>query len=227
MPRSRTQAERRASSERRLLNATAVVIAQRGTGSVSFADIAKEAGCSHGLPGYLFGSKADLLLALVDDVFRELRAHTVDVVRPREQGLGATLSALRRFLNLLARPTPYTRAMYVLLGEAPGAPPELQKALRAYQESVRDLFREAVAEGIEAGEIRPEIDPDAQAVVLLGMARGIGQQVVLHPGSVDLDAVAVEVLSMVTRALAVDGWVPPDAPDEESMPSSSAGDGHG
>jgi aminoglycoside phosphotransferase (APT) family kinase protein len=40
---------------------------------VSFADIAREAGCSHGLPGYLFGSKTDLLLALVDDVLREFR----------------------------------------------------------------------------------------------------------------------------------------------------------
>ena len=67
----RTQAERRASSERRLLDAAAKVIAERGTTSVSFADIAREAGCSHGLPGYLFGSKTDLLLALVEDVLAE------------------------------------------------------------------------------------------------------------------------------------------------------------
>ena len=214
MPRSRTQAERRASSERRLLDATAKVIAERGTSSVSFADIAKEAGCSHGLPGYLFGSKVDLLLALVDDVLTTLRAQMVDPVRSQEQGIQVTLSALRAFLTSLAHPTRYTRAMYVLLGEAPGAPPELRQALQTYQEGVRQLFREGLVEGMERGEIRPDVDPDAQAALLLGLARGIGQQVVLDPGAIDLDAVVVEVATSVTRALATESWMAGAAADD-------------
>jgi AcrR family transcriptional regulator len=205
---SRTQAERRASSERRLLDATARVIAERGTSSVSFADIAKVAGCSHGLPGYLFGSKADLLLALVDDVLKELRAYVLDPVAGEGQrGLGAVLAGMRRFLESLDRPTTYTRAMYVLLGEAPGATPELQEALQAYQEGVQRQFAELVVDGIERGEIRSDVDPEAQAVVLLGMARGIGQEVVLAPGTVELKAVIAEVEVMVTRTLATEEWL--------------------
>ncbi|HEY8545332.1 MAG TPA: helix-turn-helix domain-containing protein, partial [Acidimicrobiales bacterium] len=96
----RTQAERRASSERKLLDAAAKVIAERGTSSVSFADIAREAGCSHGLPGYLFGSKTDLLLALVDDVLREFRV-LVEPAVGRQRGLPALLATCRVFLESL------------------------------------------------------------------------------------------------------------------------------
>jgi AcrR family transcriptional regulator len=205
----RTQAERRASSERKLLDAAARLIAERGTSSVSFADIAKAAGCSHGLPGYLFGSKTELLLALVDDVLVVLRTEMFEPAIGEERGLLAIREALRVFVESLARPTRYTRAMYVLFGEAAGSPPELRNALAGYQNDLRRIFRHMVVQGIERGEIRPDLDPEVQSVWILGVARGIGQQAVLDPTTLDIPAVAVAVAEMVTRALAVDGWVEP------------------
>lgn len=203
----RTQAERRATSERRLLDAAAKVIAQRGTTSVSFADIAREAGCSHGLPGYLFGSKTDLLLALVDDVLKEFRVVLVDPAIGKSRGLTALLGMLRVFLESLERPWPYTRAVYVMIGEAAGAPPELQAALNHHQDAARQLVRDALVEAVELGEVRPDVDPNAQAVILFGLLRGIGLQSLMDPSSVDVKAVTAEVLASTERALAVDGWV--------------------
>jgi AcrR family transcriptional regulator len=203
----RTQAERRATSERRLLDAAAKVIAQRGTTSVSFADIAKEAGCSHGLPGYLFGSKTDLLLALVDDVLREFRVVLVNPAIGKSKGLTALLGMLRVFLESLERPYPYTRAVYVMIGEAAGAPPELQAALNHHQDAARQLIVDALEEAVEMGEVRPDVDPQAQAVVIFGLLRGIGLQSLMDPASVDVQAVTEEVLASTERALAVEGWV--------------------
>ena len=203
----RTQAERRATSERRLLDAAAKVIAQRGTTSVSFADIAREAGCSHGLPGYLFGSKTDLLLALVDDVLKEFRIVLVDPAIGKSRGLTALLGTLRVFLESLERPWPYTRAVYVMIGEAAGAPPELQAALNHHQDAARQLVRDALVDAVELGEVRPDVDPHAQAVILFGLLRGIGLQSLMDPSSVDVMAVTAEVLASTERALAVDGWV--------------------
>ena len=200
----RTQAERRASSERRLLDAAAKVIAQRGTTSVSFADIAREAGCSHGLPGYLFGSKTDLLLALVDDVLKEFRI-LADPAVGGGKGLSALLATVRVFLESLDRPYPYTRAIYVMIGEAAGAPPELQKAINAHQDAARQLIVESLSEGIERGEVRPDVDPVAQAVVIFGILRGVGLQSLMDPASVDVEAVTAEVLGSLERALAADG----------------------
>jgi AcrR family transcriptional regulator len=203
----RTQAERRATSERRLLDAAAKVIAERGTTGVSFADIAREAGCSHGLPGYLFGSKTDLLLALVEDVLREFR---VALVRPAvgdRRGLPALLGTQRAFLESLVRPYPYTRAIYVMIGEAAGAPPELQAALNVHQDAVRQMIADLLREGIELGHVRPDVDPAAQAVVVFGALRGIGLQSLMDPASVDVKAVTAEVLASTERALAAEGWV--------------------
>jgi AcrR family transcriptional regulator len=200
----RTQAERRAISERRLLDAAAKVIAQRGTTGVSFADIAREAGCSHGLPGYLFGSKTDLLLALVDDVLKEFQLLVEPAVGDRK-GLPALLATLRVFLESLDHPYPYTRAVYVMIGEAAGAPPELQKALNAHQEAARRLIVDAIAEGIELGQIRPDVDPAAQSVVVFGILRGVGLQSLMDPASVDVEAVTAAALSSLERALAADG----------------------
>jgi AcrR family transcriptional regulator len=200
----RTQAERRATSERRLLDAAAKVIAERGTTGVSFADIAREAGCSHGLPGYLFGSKTDLLLALVDDVLKEFRI----VVGPSvgdDRGLPRLLGTLRVFLESLDRPYPYTRAIYVMIGEAAGAPKELQEALNVHQDSARRMIADTLVEGIELGQVRPDVDPVAQAVVVFGIVRGVGLQSLMDPASVDVEAVTTEVLTSLERALAADG----------------------
>lgn len=191
-------------SERRLLDAAAKVIAERGTTAVSFADIAREAGCSHGLPGYLFGSKTDLLLALVDDVLKEFQLLVEPAVGGRK-GLPALLATLRVFLESLDHPYPYTRAVYVMIGEAAGAPPELQKALNAHQEAARRLIVDAIAEGIELGQIRPDVDPAAQSVVVFGILRGVGLQSLMDPASVDVEAVTAEALSSLERALAADG----------------------
>jgi AcrR family transcriptional regulator len=199
----RTQAERRASSERRLLDAAAKVIAERGTTSVSFADIAREAGCSHGLPGYIFGSKTDLLLALVDDVLREFRVLVGPAVGGRK-GLPALLETCRIFVQSLDRPFPYTRAVYVMIGEAAGAPPELRKALNSHQDAARQMIVDALVEGIEMGQIRPDVEPAAQAVVIFGILRGVGLQSLMDPASVDVEAVTAEMLVSVERALAAD-----------------------
>jgi AcrR family transcriptional regulator len=203
----RTQAERRATSEQRLLNATARVIAQRGTTSVSFADIAKVAGCSHGLPGYLFGSKTDLLLALVQDVLERFRTDLVAPAVGDDRGLPALLGMQRAFLESLARPLPYTRAIYVMMSETPALAPELQAAIRGHQEGARRMARDRMVEGIERGEIRSDIDPDAQAALWFGTMRGIGQQVLLDPDAIDVRAVTEEAIEAMTRTLASEGWV--------------------
>src|ERR1700748_893308 len=61
----RTQAERAAESDRRLLRAALKLIAERGYRNTSLAAIGEEAGYSRGLVNDRFGSKAGLLWALV------------------------------------------------------------------------------------------------------------------------------------------------------------------
>jgi hypothetical protein len=111
---------------------------------------------------------------------------------------------LRVFLESLERPWPYTRAVYVMIGEAAGAPPELQAALNHHQDAARQLIVDALREGVDLGQVRPDIDPEAQAVILFGLLRGIGLQSLMDPKSVDVKTVTSEVLTSVERQLAVE-----------------------
>src|SRR5215207_837661 len=85
----RTQAERRAASENRLLSAATKLIAERGTTAVGFGEIAKAAEVSHGLPSYLFGTKSGLLCALVDRYTGSIRSELVSLGLDDASGLAA------------------------------------------------------------------------------------------------------------------------------------------
>jgi AcrR family transcriptional regulator len=184
-------------------------VAERGTTSVSFAEIAKVAECSHGLPGYLFGSKTDLLLALVDDALERFRTDMVAPAIGDARGLPALLGMLRAFAESLHRPLPYTRAIYVMMGETAGLAPELQSAIRQHHEQARRLVHDTLLEAIGRGEVRPDIDAAAHAALWFGMLRGLGQQVLLDPGAIDVQAVTDQAVAAMTRALAADGWAEP------------------
>ena len=62
----RTQAERRDESQRRLLEAAAALIQERGMAAATFENIGVRAGYSRGLATQHFGSKQGLIEALID-----------------------------------------------------------------------------------------------------------------------------------------------------------------
>src|SRR5690349_6935585 len=117
MAERRTQADRRKASERRLLAAAAEVIADKGSTRASFAEIAAVAGQSHSHPHYLFGSKANLLNALVADFSALYREEVVGRIGDAT-GIDAIIAVVRLFIRSLRRPLTMTRAFYVLLGES-------------------------------------------------------------------------------------------------------------
>jgi AcrR family transcriptional regulator len=197
----RTQAERRAGSQRALLDAATQLIAARGSSGASFADIAELAGCSHGHPHYLFGNKTRMLQALIEDLANRLDLEVFAPALRGATGLAAVEKATRVFLLSLERPWSTTRALYVLLGESLGTAPELRPALNAYHVRLRATVEGWIAAGQAAGEIRREVDPAAYAAVLVGALRGIGFQVLADPGALDVRTVAEAMIDDVHRAL--------------------------
>src|SRR5579859_7195148 len=59
-----TQPQRRAAAERRVLDATARLIAQGGSSMLTLADVGREAGYSRGIVTHHFGTKEALLARL-------------------------------------------------------------------------------------------------------------------------------------------------------------------
>ena len=197
----RTQAERRAASEERLLESAATLVATRGTARASLGDIAATAGCSRGLPTYLFGSKEGLLLALADYLVERFRTRLFEPALEQRQGLPALLIWLRVYVDSLRGPELQVRAACVLLGEALGSEPAFLPAVNRLHRNVRSMVEHYLREGIERGEIRHDIDPVAHAAILIGTLRGISLLAVTDPDSLDLDALASELVRTTEVAL--------------------------
>lgn len=198
----RTQAERRAASERALLDATGQLIAERGTTNASLAEIAALAGCSHSHPHYLFGNKAGLLEAFVRDASEQLTDLLLLGPLRDRGGLDAVLVCVDQFVRSLRSPWPQTRAMYVLIGESLGSNSALLPVLNEYHERLRELFAGWLAEGIEAGDVRADLDVEATAVLVLGLVRGIGYGLLSDPTAIDADVLAEQAVDSVRRTVA-------------------------
>lgn len=196
----RTQAERVAESDRKLLSAALRLIGERGYRGTSLAAIGEAAGYSRGLVHERFGSKAGLLWALVEHLLRIWNREG------RERGFGGHngIDALLDMIDNHRRAVEQRRgirAFYALMFEALGPTPELVNEFRELHRVFRADIEKAITEGIAAGTIRADIDPSAQAALLLAALRGLGFQALLDPEGVDLTAAYEEQKQNLRRVL--------------------------
>jgi len=199
----RTQAERSAESDRRMLRAALKLIGERGYRGTSLAAIGEEAGYSRGLVNERFGSKSGLLWVLV----KHMMAVWTEFGRPG-QGSSSTpvgIEALCEILDNHRRAVERDdclRSFYALMFEALGPIPELLPEFQKLHRDFRTALERQMREGIEAGVVRSDIDPAAQATILLGALRGIGFQWLLDRDSIALESAYSELKRDLRRSLA-------------------------
>lgn len=183
----RTQAERRSATEAALLRAASELIAERGFERTSLRSIGTRAGVSREMPAYHFGSKEQLVARLTERA-HELTLEATALALERTDRTFAELSALdtirasiETYLDVfLAADTPEERAVVVMWGATFPSESPLQAMISADRQTHRELA-DTIRAGTHDGSIRPDIDPDAAALVITGMARGIAAAALAHP----------------------------------------------
>lgn len=202
---SRTQEQRRAEAERRLVDAAADLISEAGPASVTLAKVGQRAGYSSGLAGHYFGSKAELMRRVADDVSEDFRA----ALRAGWSADGTLLDDVRAlvdvYFDIVIDPPALNRARLVLIADAIAHP---HADTRAVVVEADAAFRSAVADRIRSkGRGDVPIDAEAFAVVLIGLLRGVTFESMLDD-AVDLEAARAEVVRLVSLRLGtVDGAV--------------------
>jgi AcrR family transcriptional regulator len=200
---SRTkQAERRALSERRLLDAATQLIAEQGFSKTSLAQIGEKAGYSRGIVNERFGSKSELVHALASE-FQTYFAH--DQLEPAladVHGLEALLVTVDTYLDAIVASEHLGRAYYGLLGESIGLVPEIHATFVEADRALRAGVERTVRAAVRAGEMPRDVDAKAFAVFIVGLLRGVVLQWLLSPTGFDLAAVRVEIRRTLQRAFA-------------------------
>lgn len=192
--RRRTQQERRAESEQKLLAATAELIVERGFGQLSLSAIGERAGYSHALVTHLFGTKAALIERLNDIVDELYRSH-IEAAIAGKDGFASVVAFVGTYLRLVTSSDPMARVHVVLWAQAVAGDQELRESRIEWDRH----FRAGVAELVAGAYGKPEIDSGCEttAFIIVGMLRGVAMQQLLDPASLSLPAAIDRVVDAV------------------------------
>jgi AcrR family transcriptional regulator len=185
----RRQAERRAQSERRLLDAATRLIAEQGFSKTTLAQIGEKAGYSRGLVNERFGSKGELVKVLADEFQTYFQYDRLVPALAHQHGLEALLITIDTYLDAVVKSEHLGRAYYELLGESIGLVPEIHDTFVEADQLLREAVERTIGSAVRAGEMPADIDAKAFAVFIVGILRGTVTQWLLDPSGFDLGAV--------------------------------------
>ena len=200
-------------STRALLDAAADVIAEVGYERATLAVIGKRAGYSHGLVTRRFGSKENLVAALVE---------RMTVTWAEQEGLGQTTpdrsaggaAAARAVAGVEAvrasieRSPREVRALYALMFEGLKPVPALRERVAALHRRFRSSIEQRIRHEIEVGSLPDSVDPAMIARVQVSGLRGAAYQWLLDPDDFDIDAALRDLRRVLLLLLTADGKAP-------------------
>ncbi len=196
----RTQHERRKESRRKVLDAAMRLFASRGYSGTTMVEIGREAGVSHGLVTYHFGSKKQCIKAVLEDI-RAKVADSYEGLFSSQRGLTSLDSVCERYLQGPSEARPGARAIYVAIMESISSAPDLKDLTKKNDEAFRGAIVRALTEAIEDGEISASVDVKTQAVLILGLLRGVVLQRMVNSNLIGLNTIIPAALAMVRSSL--------------------------
>jgi AcrR family transcriptional regulator len=185
---------------RQIVAAAKSVFAEAGYHGASINAIIERAQIARGTFYLYFESKAAVFDSILDEAMRELRGrlHRIDVETP---GAPAPQVQLREQVTGTLDYIIRDRALATLLLSA-GHTPDAEAAERLAQffGEVRDLLERAMESGMEIGLLRT-VQPQLAAAAMLGMFRGVVEQLVTQTEVPPLETVVAEVLMIALRGV--------------------------
>ncbi len=180
---------RRPLRKQQILLAALRVFARRGFQRATLREIAQEAGIGKSTIYEYFQSKTHLFQELTDFLFRNLEQATYGALPrdlPPEEKLCQTLRAFARFMVQMPYGTP-EETLAIITDIFAESVRQGTVDLRPVYERERGALEALVAEGIQQGVFRPDLDPASVASLILAVLDGLLTQWLLWPGEVNLE----------------------------------------
>ncbi|OMC09834.1 TetR/AcrR family transcriptional regulator [Mycolicibacterium fortuitum] len=178
-----TQPQRVELSSRRLLQAAAELIVEKGWEATTAAEIGRRAGYSRAMVHARYGSKDAILDAFQDVYVARLNPDP----EPGATGLQQVLAHFDRVQEIHAEDAAVTRAMFVSAFEAVKTTSPLREGVRSQLTGAAAKIETGLRTGIADGSLRPDIDLDIALRDITGSIFGIAFQWVVLPEVHDLD----------------------------------------
>jgi AcrR family transcriptional regulator len=195
----RRQADRREAAEQALLQAAVSLIATKGIRGTTFAEIGEAAGYSKGLPAHYYKNKTILLKSVVDYIYDHF-AERLIAGRHAERGLDALIKAIE--VTFAPPSLEMAKALNLMQKEALIPDSDLRPVFQSYNRETIARIAKEIQIGIDKKEIRPDVNPQLQAELLLATLRGINVQWAMNPKGVNHKKVTKEMIALFKRSLA-------------------------
>jgi AcrR family transcriptional regulator len=185
MPRGQfDRSERRARTRAQLLEAAARVYARGGFDGATLDEVAEEAGFTKGAVYDHFGSKENLLVALLDEHLTQQIAEQVALFDPAKETAERPRAGAERWMSDL-KEDPDVFRLFVELWTHAQRDERLRRRLLSGISALRATFRGFAAERSLNGAGTPTGEAAAQfANIMLALATGIGMIELVDPDSV-------------------------------------------
>lgn len=213
----KTQAERTASTRKRLLDATIAVLNERGYASTSTTLIAEQAGVSRGAQLHHFHTKADLVLAAIDHIFdRHLQQF-----RRAMQGVTGNEDRIARAIDLLweAMSEEETRNTWIELVVGTRTDPMLREKVwdttQRLGETMLQIFTQEVAPGTPLPDVAVFITTALMDGLLVQRIAGLEEARARDVIETYKNLARVAVAALRAGDASLTGWLSRNEKDEQ------------
>ena len=191
----RTQAQRRAESEHRILQAAAELFGERGYVDTTMEQIGARAGFSPALIARKFGSKSGVIEALLSAIRRNTST-ALDV------DAASAADVVRRYVELIAEGNVWLRALYVLMAESVGPLRDKAELFARHNRSFIASIAARIAAAQRDGHANPRVKPRALATEIVARVRGATLLWLIDPIGIDFVALNTRLLDDLRAELA-------------------------
>jgi AcrR family transcriptional regulator len=195
-----TQAERRETAERAILEAAKTIVAERGLDELTLNEAGEAAGYSRALPAHYFGTKSALLSALADHIMANYALRVREAIVPGE-GFDRLCERVAFYIDDGCRDPKSLRAFQAILGGGLTRPELSPLVSRLNRESI-DGLASLIKRARDAGEIRADARPRAEASIILASMRGVMFQWLIDRDHVSLSRVRDTLVANIRKSLA-------------------------
>jgi AcrR family transcriptional regulator/predicted DNA-binding transcriptional regulator AlpA len=180
-----------------IMGVAARVFAEKGYYATTIADLAQAAGIAKGTIYWYFNNKRTIMLAILDEMSRQITGTFGKILRDAPDGLEALLRCVGPALELLETHGPIYLMYFLEIGSTDTA---IQEKFKEIYKAVHVGARFAVERGIREGKIR-RVNPDLAAYAVMGLVERVSEISGLSDLRVPMDERTSETRELVRRSL--------------------------
>lgn len=180
------------------MRAAVAVVSEEGVSASTFEAIARRSGYSRGLVGQRFGSKLGLIEAVIAYLHGGKESFAEAKGLDGLPGLDALLSYADHYIQRLSH-MGEVQAYFRLLSWAVADISAFRSVFAAEHDRIGARFEGWIRQGQTEGQIRPDLDPAAAALMVGSQLLGLSIQVLIDP-TMDLAPIRATYLTTLRQA---------------------------